>query len=323
MPNFYIYSAIAIVAFFAFGFFYDNTTHLTVADFWRWWVVHTWVEGAFEFFAAAAVAMFLVRIGLIGKKSATRVAYLTASLALGTGIIGVGHHYYWFGQPSLWLGLGSVIAALEPVPVVLILGEAWMRKREMSKLGADYPYIWPLRFFTASAIWNFIGAGIFGFGITLPMVNYYEHATYLTVTHGHTALFGTYGMLAIGLMLFAYRGIVQEQAWKNKIGLVKTAFWGTNLGLTVMFLFSLLPVGILQFVASYTEGLWYARSPEFYNQEIVQLFGEIRIIPDLIIIVLGAIPLFLFILTTLGKLKPVGVKDNENIVAYKSDNLKM
>ncbi|HWJ02475.1 MAG TPA: cbb3-type cytochrome c oxidase subunit I, partial [Verrucomicrobiae bacterium] len=153
----------------------------------------------------------------------------------------------------------------------------------------------------------------FGFGITLPMVNYYEHATCLTVTHGHTALFGTYGMLAIGLMLFAYRGIVQEKAWKSKAFLIKSTYWATNAGLALMFLASLLPVGILQFMASYSKGLWYARSPEFYNQQIVRWLGEIRIVPDSIIIALGAIPLLLFFLTTLGKLRPAEVKDNQEV----------
>ncbi|KKM12079.1 hypothetical protein SY88_05380 [Clostridiales bacterium PH28_bin88] len=310
LPNFYVYSAIGIVIFFAFGFFYSDRTNLTIADFWRWWVVHTWVEGLFEFFAAAAMALVMVRTGLASKEHALRAAYLTASLALATGIIGVGHHYYWFGQPSFWLGLGSVLAAMEPVPLVLLLGEAWQRLRTLQKAGDSFPYTWPLRFFTASAVWNFVGAGIFGFAITLPMVNYYEHSTYLTVTHGHTAFFGTYGMLAIGLMLFAYRGIIQEQAWLRKSSLLKTSFWGANVGLTLMFLVTLLPVGVLQLIASYTRGLWYARSPEFYNQAIVRWFGEIRIVPDSMIILLGVIPLLFFILSTIGRLKPVQVPED-------------
>lgn len=314
LPHFYVYSAIVIVAFFAFGLFYDNMTNLTIADFWRWWVVHTWVEGAFEFFTVAALALITVRIGLVEKQSALRAAYLTASLALATGIIGVGHHYYWFGEPSVWMALGTTISALEPVPILLLLGEAWKTSRATREKGIDFPYYWPLRFLTASAIWSFIGAGIFGFTVTLPIINYFEHGTYLTVTHGHTALFGTYGMLSIGLMLFAYRGLVKEKAWQERASLLKTSFWSINLGLAVMFLFTLLPVGILQFVASYTEGMWFARSPAFYNQEIIRWFGEVRMIPDLTIVALGVVPLLLFIVTTITRLKPVGVKEDEQII---------
>ena len=314
LPNFYVYSAIGIVVFWSFGLFYDNQTHLTIADFWRWWTVHTWVEGMFEFFAAAAMAFVAVRIGLADKKSALRAAYLTASLALATGIIGVGHHYYWFGMPSFWMALGGSLSALEPVPVLLLLAEGWQRAKTLKTAGKDFPYTWPLRFFIAAAVWNFIGAGIMGFAITTPLVNYYEHATYLTVSHAHTAFFGTYGMLAIGLMLFAYRGIVQEKAWKEKISLIKVSFWGNNIGLAVMFILTLLPVGFLQLEASYSKGLWFARSPEFYNRPIVQMLGELRVVPDSIIIVLGVVPLVLFILTTITKLRTAEVKEEEEIV---------
>ncbi len=308
---FYTYSAVAIVSFFAFGLFYTPRTHLTVADFWRWWVVHTWVEGIFEFFAAAAMAYVVTTLGLAPKKKALRAAYLTASLALFSGIIGVGHHYYWFGDPDLWLSLGGVISTMEPVPILLLLLKVVLDSRHnQTAIQAGFPYKWPMLFLAASAGWAFLGAGVFGFIITTPMVNYYEHSTYLTMNHGHTALFGTYGMLAIGLMLFSLRGLVRPEKWSD--GLLKVAFVGMNGGLFLMAIFTLLPVGFLQTWDSFAQGLWHARSAAFYDQELIRFFGQWRIIPDGIII-LGALCLVLFVVRAMFSLKPVGIAEDEPI----------
>ncbi|MFB3786075.1 MAG: nitric-oxide reductase large subunit [bacterium] len=307
---FYTYSAIAIVSFFAFGLFYTPNTHLTVADFWRWWVVHTWVEGIFEFFAAAAMAYVVITLGLAPKRKALRAAYFTASLALFSGIIGVGHHYYWFGDPDIWLSLGGVISTMEPVPILLLLLKVALDSRHSPITSDAYPYKWPMLFMGASAGWAFLGAGVFGFIITTPMVNYYEHSTYLTMNHGHTALFGTYGMLAIGLLLFSLRGLVKPQAWNNT--LLKFAFAGMNGGLFLMAIFTLLPVGFLQTWDSFVNGLWHARSPEFYNQPAVLFIGQWRIIPDLIIIA-GAACLVLFVIQACLNLKPVEVQEEEEL----------
>ncbi|MCL5102610.1 MAG: cbb3-type cytochrome c oxidase subunit I [Armatimonadetes bacterium] len=304
IPHFLGYSAVAVVGFFGFGLLYNPRTHLTIADFWRWWVVHTWVEGMFEFFTAAAIAIATVAVGLCRPKDAIRAAYLTALLAMVTGIVGVGHHYYWFGAPSIWLAIGGVLSAMEPVPIILLLGKAWQEYKSIKDAGHDFPHTWPLMFITASAVWAFIGAGLFGFLITTPMVNYYEHSTYLTVNHGHTALFGTYGMLAIGLMLFALRGLVKHGAWRD--GLIKLSFYGLNIGLFLMAIGTLLPVGILQVTDSFTNGLWHARSPVFYEQPLVKFFGTIRLVPDSIIILLGVVPLALFVFYCAFNLKKAG-----------------
>jgi len=307
---FYTYSAIAIVSFFAFGLFYTPKTHITVADFWRWWVVHTWVEGIFEFFAAAAMAYVVTALGLAPKQKALRAAYLTASLALFSGIIGVGHHYYWFGDPDLWLALGGVISTMEPVPILLLLLKVVLDSRHSPATQESFPYKWPMMFMGASAMWAFLGAGVFGFIITTPMVNYFEHSTYLTMNHGHTALFGTYGMLAIGLMLFALRGVVEPKHWNNT--LLKVGFLGTNGGLFLMAIFTLLPVGFMQTWDSFEHGLWHARSAAFYEQPLVQFIGQWRIIPDLIIIA-GALCLFLFVVQAMRNLKPVGIEEETEI----------
>ncbi len=299
----------AVVGFFGFGLFYDPQSHLTIADFWRWWVVHTWVEGAFEFFAAAAVAFVVVNLGLADLKMALRTVYLTVGLAMSAGIIGVGHHYYWWGEPSFWLALGSTVSALEPVPILLLLAEVWHGNKALVKAGSSYKYRYPMMFIMAAVVWEFIGAGVMGLSITTPVVNYYEHATYLTVNHGHTALFGTYGMLAIGLLLFSMRGLVTDSGWNEK--LLKYSFWGVNLGLLIMFAGTLLPTGIIQVLDNLQNGFWHARSDAFWSKPVIQFLGNVRMIPDLLIIVPGAGGLLLFMLKALGHLKPVEVKPGE------------
>lgn len=301
---FYTLSAIAVVAFFGFGLCYGRGTHLTIADYWRWFVVHIWVESIFEFFGVAVIALFLVTLGLVTADSALRAAYLTAIITFLAGIIGTAHHYYWFGGPSFWLALGSVFSSMEPVPLILLVVRAWMEFKSIRGAGREFPYRWPLYFLTASSVWNFVGAGIFGFVINLPIVNYYEHATYLTANHGHAALFGTYGMLAISLILFSWRGLVDQTHWHD--GILKCSFWGFNLGLFLMTFTSLLPTGILQVWHSYVDGFWFARSAAFYEMPQVQALGLWRIVPDSIIILFGAVPLVWFLFSTFPRLRPRG-----------------
>jgi len=290
--HFYVLSAVLVVAFFGFGLTYSPNTHLSVADYWRWFVVHIWVEGIFEFFAVASAALLFVMLGLVSKESALRAAYLTAILSFVAGIIGMSHHYFWFGQSSMFIALGAVFSSLEPIPLIMLASRGWMEYRSIKDAGIDFPYRWPLLFLIASAFWNFLGGGVFGFVINLPIINYYEHMTYLTSNHGHTALFGTYGMLAIALALFVWRGLVRPEHWRE--GLLKVAFWGLNGGLAAMFAVTLLPIGIIQFTTAYKHGLWLAKSAHFYNEPAVQFLGNIRIIPDSVLILLGAVPLAVF-----------------------------
>jgi nitric oxide reductase subunit B len=304
LTTFYVLSAIFVVAFFGFGLVYGRGTHLTIADYWRWFVVHIWVESIFEFFGVAVISLFLVTLGLVSARSALRVAYLTAILVFVSGIPGTAHHYFWFGGPSFWLAMGGVFSSLEPIPLILLVVRAWMEFKSIRDEGREFPYRWPLYFLTASSVWNFVGAGMFGFLINLPIINYYEHATYLTSNHGHTALFGVYGMLAIALILFSWRGLVENKYWNDRALMV--SFWGLNVGLFLMFLTGLLPIGILQVWQSYDQGFWFARSAAFYESPLVQTLGTWRMLPDTILIVLGAFPLLYFLLTTYPRLRKVG-----------------
>lgn len=303
LTTFYVLSAIFVVLFFGFGLFYGRGTHLTIADYWRWFVVHIWVESIFEFFGVAVISLFLVTLGLVSARSALRVAYLTGILVFLSGIPGTAHHYFWYGGPSFWLALGGVFSSLEPIPLILLIVRAWLEYKSIREQGEEFPYRWPLYFLTASSVWNFVGAGIFGFMINLPIVNYYEHATYLTSNHGHTAMFGVYGMLAIALILFSWRGLVEDKYWNDS--LLKVSFWGLNGGLFLMFSTGLLPIGVLQLWHSYDTGFWFARSAEFYEMPLVQTLGNWRIVPDTIIIVVGAFPLLYFLLSTFPRLRRI------------------
>ncbi|RME27093.1 MAG: nitric-oxide reductase large subunit [Deltaproteobacteria bacterium] len=308
---FYVFSAILVVAFFGFGLFYGRGSHLTLADYWRWFVVHIWVESIFEFFGVGVISVLLVAMGLVTAKAALRTAYFTAALVFLSGIIGTAHHYYWYGGPSFWIGIGSVFSSMEPVPLMGLVVRALMEYKAIKAQGREFPYRWPLFFLVASSVWNFIGAGVFGFLINLPIVNYYEHGTYLTMNHGHTALFGTYGMLSIALLLFSWRGLVDRKSWNDR--LLRVSFWGLNGGLALMALTTLFPVGIVQAVASFREGLWVARSAEFFEKGIVKFLGQFRIVPDTIIILFGVLPLAWFLFSTYRHLKPRRIEDGESV----------
>jgi len=308
---FYVISAVLVVAFFGFGLLYGRGSHFTVADYWRWFVVHIWVESIFEFFGVAVVALLLVAMGLASARSALIVAYFTAAIVFLSGIIGTAHHYFWYGGPSFWLALGSVFSSMEPVPLLGLVTRGLMEYRSIRQEGREFPYRWPLYFLVASTFWNFLGAGVFGFLINLPIVNYYEHGTYLTMNHGHAALFGTYGMLSIALLLFSWRGLVDREHWNDRI--LKFSFWSFNIGLALLTLGTLFPVGLLQTWTAFQDGLWVARSADFFTRGIVVFLGTIRIVPDLVIILLGVLPMAIFLFTTYPHLKAVEIKEGESV----------
>ncbi|GAB4256259.1 MAG: nitric-oxide reductase large subunit [Deferrisomatales bacterium] len=308
---FYVLSAILVVGFFSFGLFYGKGSHLTTADYWRWFVVHIWVESIFEFFGVAVIALLLVAMGLATARGALIVAYFTAAIIFVSGIIGTAHHYFWYGGPAFWLGWGAIFSSMEPVPLFGLVVRGLMELRSVRRQGREFPYRWPLYFLVAASFWNFVGAGLFGFLINLPIVNYYEHGTYLTMNHGHTALFGTYGMLSIALLLFSWRGMVDRAHWND--GALKLSFWGLNGGLALMAFATLFPVGLIQAWVSFTDGLWRARDASFFESGAVSLLGNLRVIPDLIIIVLGVLPLAYFLFKTYPKLKAVEIKEGESV----------
>lgn len=311
LVHFYVLSAILVVVFFAFGLFFARGSHLTVADYWRWFVVHIWVESIFEFFGVAVISVLLVAMNLASARGALRVAYFTAAIVFLGGILGTAHHYFWYGGSSLWLAIGSVFSSMEPVPLFGLVVRGLMEYKSIRKEGREFPYKWPMYFLVASSFWNFLGAGVFGFLINLPLVNYYEHGTYLTVNHGHGALFGVYGMLSIALLLFSWRGLIERRHWNDR--LLKVSFWGLNAGLLTMTLGTLFPVGIAQVWTSYKEGLWVARDVSFFERPLVGVLGLVRIVPDTVIIVFGVLPLAWFLLSTYRHLKAKKIAEGESV----------
>jgi nitric oxide reductase subunit B len=308
---FYVFSAVLVVAFYGFGLFYGQGAHMTLADYWRWFVVHLWVESIFEFFGIAVIALLLVAMGLATAKDALKVAYFTAAITFLSGIVGTAHHYYWFGGAAFWVGWGAVFSSMEPVPLITLVVRGLMEYRDIKKQGKDFSYKWPMYFLVAASFWNFLGAGIFGFLINLPIINYYEHGTYLTMHHGHTAMFGTYGMLSVALLLFSWRGLVDKAHWNDNI--LKVSFFGLNGGLFLMAFGTLLPVGALQTWVAFKEGYWVARSADFFEKDMVVLLGTFRAIPDTIIIVCGVLPLAYFLIRTFPHLKAAEIKDGESV----------
>lgn len=286
-------SSVAIALFYGAGLMYGRQTHMAIAEYWRWWVVHLWVEGFFEVFATVVAAFLFTRLGLLGLKSATQSVLFSTIIFLAGGILGTFHHLYFSATPTAVLALGATFSALEIVPLVLIGFEAWQNYQISKSTKWIRAYKWPIYCFIAMCFWNFLGAGIFGFAINPPIALYYIQGLNTTAVHGHAALFGVYGILGIGLMLFVLRGLYPERQWNDK--LIGWAFWLTNIGLFVMVTVSLLPIGIMQSVVSIKEGYWYARSAEFMQTHMMKTLRWLRV-PGDILLALGELLLVIFII---------------------------
>jgi nitric oxide reductase subunit B len=286
-------STIAIGLFFGASLVWGRTTHLSMVEYWRWWVVHLWVEGFFEVFATAVVAFLFTKMGLVRAKSATNAVLFATVVFLTGGVLGTFHHLYFTGTPTGVIALGATFSALEVVPLVLIGFEAYENYKHSRAKPWVAAYRWPILFFVSVAFWNLVGAGLLGFLINPPLALYYMQGLNTTPLHGHTALFGVYGMLGIGLMLFCLRGLGRTSFWDER--LLAGAFWTLNIGLAAMAVLSLAPVGFLQVYASVTEGFWYARSAEFLQQPLMQTLVWMRVPGDVIFSIgVGLLALFVF-----------------------------
>jgi nitric oxide reductase subunit B len=285
-------SAGAIALFYGAGLMYGAHTHLSLVEYWRWWVVHLWVEGFFEVFATAVIAFLFARLGLLDAGLAARASLAAAVIYLAGGIVGTAHHLYFAGTPTAVLALGASFSALEVVPLVLI-GRSAMKDLRTSRAAPwAEKYRWPVWFFVAVAFWNLVGAGLFGFMINPPIALYYMQGLNTTPVHAHGALFGVYGMLGIGLTLMCLRAQRAQLVWRE--GLLRFAFWGMNLGLLAQIGLSLLPIGLLQTWTSVTDGYWAARSPEFLKTPLLEVLKWMRI-PGDTLFAAGALALVAFV----------------------------
>ncbi len=294
----FLWAAAAIPVFYVPAMFIGAHTNYTVVETWRFWIIHLWVEGFFEFFATTVVALMFYQLGLAHRNVALRVIYLDAILYFLGGLIGTGHHWYFVGHTQFNMALSAIFSALEVVPLTLLTLDAWDfvqttrdREDEHGKPIA-VPHKWTFYFLMAVGFWNFVGAGMLGFLINLPIVSYYEVGTQFTPTHGHAALMGVFGMLALALMVFVLRQTVDDKHWLGIEKYIKVGFWGTNIGLVLMLAMSLFPSGLLQVWDVMENGYWHARSYEYISTSRQTLIEWLRMPGDMIFIVFGAIPLF-------------------------------
>ncbi|MGC8495488.1 MAG: cbb3-type cytochrome c oxidase subunit I [Syntrophobacteraceae bacterium] len=293
----FLLGAATIPIFYLPAFFFNSVSNYSVVDTWRFWIIHLWVEGFLEIFVTILVALLFVQLGLVSKVAATRIIYLDAILFLVGGIIGTAHHWYWTGQSTTTIALAAMYSALEVVPLTLLtldagdfikLGE---KKCDICGKPAANPHKWGFYYLMAVGFWNFVGAGIFGFLINLPIVSYFEVGTILTPNHGHAALMGAFGMLGMSLVVIALRQVSTDEQWVKPEKYVRISFLGLNIGLALMVIANLFPGGVFQVRDVLQNGYWHARSLHYLNQAFVRRIEWARLPGDSIFILFGVLPM--------------------------------
>jgi len=293
-------SAVCIGGFYSTSLTWGPHTHYSIIEYWRWWLVHLWVEGFFEVFATAVIALLFTRLGLIRTSTANLAIVFETIVFLFGGILGTLHHLYFTGTPTYVIAVGAMFSALEVVPLAMVGFEAYNNYQRSKAAKWVQTYKWSIMCFIAVGFWNIVGAGLLGFSINTPLALYYMQGLNMTAAHGHAALFGVYGMLGIGLMLFCLRGLSQQYAWSDS--LLKLMFWFLNIGLGMMVFMSLVPAGIYQAAASINEGMWYARSPEVIHSKMMETLVWLRV-PGDIVFAVGTLFLAIFAIRLLLKRK--------------------
>lgn len=313
LPNWIMYSVIGIPLFFISGFVAQPETNFVIADFWRWMVIHMWVEAFFEVFVTVIVSYLMVLMGLVSRQAAIRVVYIATLLFLGTGLLGISHNFYWNAKPVATMALGSVFSTLQFVPLILLTVEAWRFKnlpRMSLKLNGkgtskqnikEFAFPEVFLFLIAMNFWNFFGAGVLGIIVNLPIMNFFEHGTYLTVNHAHAALMGVYGNISLATMLFASKILLRPERWNRNV--IRLSFWSINVGLMLMVILDLFPAGAIQFKSVLDHGLWYARSNEFITGSAFESLTWLRGIGASIFLFGGVCPLTWFMVSRVRSLK--------------------
>jgi nitric oxide reductase subunit B len=292
MPWLFFFAALSIPAFYAVGLLVQTNSNFTTTDFWRFWVVHLWVEDFLELFTTVMVAYIFVLLGVVHQRVAMRLIYLDVVLYSAGGVIGTMHHLYFSGEPALHMALGAFFSAAEVIPLTFLTVEAWsflqLGARQESQSSRPFPHFWAVMFLASVGFWNFLGAGIFGFLINLPVVSYYEIGTALTANHAHAAMMGVYGMLAVGLALFCLRYMIPEKLWSDRAA--KISFWSLNIGLAWMCFATLFPLGLIQLYHSVSVSYFDARSLKFISTHANSTLEWLRMPGDVVFIVGGTLP---------------------------------
>ncbi len=317
MPWLFFLAACAIPAFYAVGLIARTGDNFTTTEFWRFWVVHLWVEDFLELFTTVMVAYMFVLLGVVRERIALTVVFLDILLYSIGGVVGTMHHLYFSGEPAEHMALGAFFSAAEVLPLTFLTVEAWsflqLGAAQQSRSQIPFPHRWAVMFLVAVGFWNFLGAGIFGFLINLPIVSYYEIGTALTANHGHAAMMGVYGMLALGLALFCLRYLIPADKWPEKWA--RISFWSTNIGLAWMCFATLLPLGILQLYKSVNEGYFEARELKFLTNDTNALLEWLRLPGDILFIVGGAMPaLYIAYLGIRHTVKRVTLEEPDDIL---------
>lgn len=271
---------LGLALLFLFSFY--NPSNLALDKFFWWFVVHLWVEGVWELIMAAILAYVLIKVTGVDREVIEKWLYVIIAMALITGIIGTGHHFFWIGPPEYWLWLGSVFSALEPIPFFMMTLFAFnmvnRRRREHPNRAAT---LWAL----GCAVMAFLGAGVWGFIHTLAPVNYFTHGSQITAAHGHMAFYGAYVMIVITIISYAMpvmRG--RPNGNSNKAQVVEMwSFWLMTVSMVFITLF-LTGAGILQ--------VWLQRMPEsgealsfMATQDKLALFYWLRLLAGVVFLV--------------------------------------
>jgi len=286
-----IWAAFAIATLYMAGMMpvHKIMPNYTVDDYYRWWVIHLWVELTFELFAAGVIAFFTVSLGLIAQKTAVRIMLFELFLIMLSGTLGVGHHLWWQGLDEYWIAIGGIFSALEPLPLVLMIIEAMKNQREKLQHGEKNEFAIPFMWIAGSAVLNWIGAGFFGMVINTPTISYYSHGTYLIMPHGHVALLGAFGYISIAFIYMASRtnSLANGLVWTEKVS--KYGFWILTIG-ALLFALPTYIIGMEQTRIAHDLGYFYARLHTAV--EPMKTWMWLRVIPDTMMIIGGVIILY-------------------------------
>ncbi len=286
-----IWSAFAIATLYIAGMMpvHKIMPNFTVDDYYRWWVIHLWVELTFELFAAGVIAFFTVSLGLISQKVAVRTMLFELFLIMLSGTLGVGHHYWWQGLDEYWIAIGGIFSALEPLPLALMIVEAMKNRREQKAAGEKFDFAIPFLWISGSAILNWIGAGFFGMVINTPTISYFSHGTYLIMPHGHIALLGAFGYISLAFLYMTARAnsLAKGLVWNEKLS--RYGFWFLTIG-ALLFAIPTYIIGIEQTKIASDLGYFYARLRDAV--EPMKVWMWLRLIPDTLMIVGGGIILY-------------------------------
>jgi nitric oxide reductase subunit B len=259
-----------------------------------------------------------VLMGVVRERVALTMIYLDILLYSAGGIIGTMHHLYFSGEPSVHMALGAFFSAAEVIPLTLLTLEAWsfvqLGAHQGTRSRTPFPHFWAVMFLAAVGFWNFLGAGIFGFLINLPIISYYEIGTALTANHAHAAMMGVYGMLAVGLALFCLRYMIPEERWSDRAA--KISFWSLNLGLLWMVFATLFPLGILQLYHSVRYGYFDARTLKFVTGRTNDLLEWLRFSGDTVFILGGVLPVLYLSWLGIRYMVPRAAADDDREVQF-------